>query len=127
MAKKTPMDKLAVAIEQILEDYCGEVKKDAGELAKKFAQKGAQAVRGNAQSHGWGEHTGYASGWTSQFEETRYSSQGTIYNKTVPGLPHLLEYGHAMRNGGRTKAFPHIAPVEETVTEEFYKAVKQLI
>lgn len=125
--KKTPMDKLGVAIDQILEDYYGEVKKDAGELAKKFARKGAQAVRGNAQSQGWGEHTGYASGWTSQYEENRYSMQGTIYNKKVPGLPHLLEYGHALRNGGRTKAVPHITPVEEKVTEEFYKAVKELL
>ena len=127
MAKKTPFDKLQESLDKILRDYEEEVVKDTGELAKKFGQKGAQAVRASAQQHGWGRHTGYDKGWTTTFEQTRYGQKAVIHNKTVPGLAHLLENGHALRNGGRSRAFPHIAPVEQTITEEFYKAVKNSI
>lgn len=120
MAKKTPADKLAESISKILAEYEDTVVKDTGELAKQFAKKGAQAVRGNASGQGWND---YAKGWTSQYEEGRLSSQGVIYQKDAPGLPHLLENGHAKRGGGRTRAFPHIAPVEEKIVEEFEKAV----
>lgn len=119
MAKKTPIDKLATALEKILDDYQEDTTKNLQELSKKFTKKGAQAVRQAASANGWSD---YANGWTSQFETGRLSAQGTIYNKKA-GLPHLLENGHALRNGGRAKAYPHIAPVEEKLVEEFQKAV----
>lgn len=122
--KKTPIDKLSANINKILQEYEDSVVKDTGKLAKDFAKKGATAVRQEAKAQGWGENTGYDKGWTSKFEEGRLSSTGIIYNKDIPGLAHLLENGHALRNGGRSKAYPHIAPVEEKICEEFYKAVK---
>lgn len=127
MAKKTPIDKLQANIDKLLSAYAESVNKDVSQLAKDFAKKGALAVKQSAQAKGWGEHTGYAQGWTSQFIENRYSAQGVIFNKTVPGLPHLLENGHALRNGGRSRAIPHIAPVEEKLVQEFQKAVEGVI
>ena len=126
MAKKTPIEKLDAAVAKILAEYEGEVLENLRDVTKKFAQKGAQAVRGEANAKGWGKTTGYPDGWTSTFESGRYSQQGIIYNKDAPGLVHLLEKGHALRGGGRssTSAFPHAAPVEEKISEEYYKAVK---
>ena len=78
----------------------------------------------NAQSSFSG--TGkYAAGWTSQAKEGRYSSQGIIYNRAKPGLPHLLEHGHAKRGGGRTDGKEHIAPVEQEVIKSFEEAIKE--
>lgn len=127
--KKTPIDKLSEALNKILTEYEEAVVKDTGELVKQFAKKGANAVAQNARSKGWGRSTDYDKGWTSQYEEGRLSSQGIIYNKTVPGLPHLLEHGHALRGGGRshTDAFPHIEPVEDKISDEFYKAVTKAL
>lgn len=117
---KTPIDKLAKNINKILNEYAEDVDKDVSNLTKEFAKKGAQAVKENARAFGWKD---YASGWTSQFEKGRMSSQGVIYNKK-PGLPHLLEKGHAKRNGGRVPGRAHIAPVEEKLVNEFVKAVE---
>lgn len=127
MARKVPLDRLQASIDKILKEYGESVYKDTAKLTKEFAKKGATAVKQEAQSRGWGEHTGYAQGWTSTFEQGRLSAQGIIHNKKVPGLPHLLENGHALRGGGRTAARPHIKPVEEKVSEEFYKAVVESI
>ena len=119
-----PVDKLQASINKVLKEYGDDVQGNLEVITKEFAKKGAQAVKSAAKSQGWGGSTGYDTGLTSQVETNRYSAQGVIYNQKVPGLPHLLEHGHALRNGGRSRAFPHIAPVEEKLVEEFLKAVE---
>ena len=121
--KKTPIDKLDVAIQKVLSEYGEETNKNVTELAKKFAQKGAKAVKDSAKAK-FGGSGKYANGWTYTVETGRLSAQGAIYNKAAPGLPHLLEYGHAKRGGGRVPGKAHIAPVEEKLVEEFRKAVE---
>lgn len=127
MASKTPIDKLAAAVEKILDEYGDDVQLNLDSITKEFAKKGAQAVKASAKSHGWGDKTGYDAGWTSQVETGRVSTQGVIYNQKTPGLAHLLENGHAKRGGGRVSGIPHIAPVEEKLVEEFTKAVTESV
>lgn len=129
MAKKIPIDRLSAEINKILTEYGNEVQENVDDAARRVTKAGAKAVRGNAQSTfrvGNGEKN-YAKGWTSKFETGRLSAQGIIYNKDLPGLPHLLEHGHANRNGGRTPGRSHIAPVEQKIIEDFEKAVKKAI
>ncbi len=122
---KVGIDQLQSAINKILKEYGDDVYNRTEELTKAFAKKGAQAVKSAASSAVGG--TGkYAKGWTSQVEIGRLSAVGTIYNRT-PGLPHLLEHGHAKRGGGRVSGRTHIAPVEEKLVEEFTKAVEGAI
>lgn len=130
MAKKIPIDRLSAEINKILTEYGEEVQENVEEAAQKVTKAGAKAVKGNAQSTfkiSKNKKKNYAKGWTSTFETGRLSSQGIIYNKDLPGLPHLLEHGHAKRNGGRTDGRPHIAPVEQKLIEDFVKAVKEAI
>ena len=61
----------------------------------------------------------YAKGWRLTVENKRLTSDAIIHNKKLPGLPHLLEHGHANRDGGRTEGKVHIAPVEKILVEEF--------
>lgn len=42
-------------------------------------------------------------------------------------LSHLLEYGHATPNGGRTVAYHHISGALEEVGEEFVRDVRRAI
>ena len=122
MAKRSNADRFAADVQKILAEYAGSVRENVDEVTKAVARKGAQAVRRAAASAvgGPGE---YARGWTSKVESGRFGSSGVIYN-TKPGLPHLLEHGHANRNGGRTPGRSHIAPVDEAIVTAFQKEVE---
>jgi hypothetical protein len=107
---------------KILSEYQKDVKEEMDEAIKKVAKAGAKKVRENSGVFGG---TGkYANGWTSKVENGRLSAKGTIYNAKVPGLPHLLENGHAKRGGGRVPGRVHIAPVEKELEELFTREFK---
>lgn len=122
MAKVTA-DNLASEIQKILDDYGEDVLREVDEVVKAVAKKGAQAIRNDAKGMFGGKGT-YASGWTSKVEPGRLGTKATIYNSKVPGLPHLLEKGHANRGGGRTPGRVHIAPVEQEIIETFEKQME---
>ena len=126
MAKKVPLDKLQSEIEKILVDYKDQVTDGVQGAVEAVTKAGAKAVRSEAQSkfRGTGK---YAKGWTSKVEKSRLGAEGVIYNKAAPGLPHLLENGHANRGGGRTPGREHIKPVEEKINKEFEEKVVKAI
>lgn len=123
MAKKTPLDKLASDIEAILDDYAEDVKDNLSDITEAIGKKGVQALRGQSRSS-FGGTGKYASGWKAKVEKGRLDTTVTLYNSKVPGLPHLLEFGHAKRGGGRTSGTAHIEPVEQELIRTFEKEVK---
>lgn len=52
-----------------------------------------------------------------------------VHNKKHYQLAHLLEYGHALWQGGRAEAYEHIAPIAEraggTLLDNIKKHIKQ--
>lgn len=68
----------------------------------------------------------YADGW--EMKKQYESSTGIRYkikNKNKPQLSHLLEFGHALGNGGRADAKPHIKPAERNAKEKLIKKIKE--
>lgn len=127
MSKKIPIDRLQDEINKILTEYADDVQENIDNISKKLAKKGAQAIIGNASSSFTPTRAKkrYASGWTSTTTKpNRLCVESVIYNKTAPGLTHLLENGHALRQGGRTSGRAHIAPVEQMLVKEFEEGVK---
>lgn len=122
----TPIDKLDKVIMQALEDYQNDVSRDVATVTKKVAKAGADAVKASAKTtfKGTGK---YASGWTSTIDEGRVRTVGVIYNSKVPGLPHLLENGHAKRGGGRVEGRPHIKPVEEKIAADYEEQIVKVL
>lgn len=57
----------------------------------------------------------------SYYEKTVYAS-GEEYR-----LTHLLEKGHAKRNGGRVEPKVHIAPARDQIEREYIKGVESLL
>lgn len=91
------------------------VKKGVDKALDESAEEGMKRLKTNSP-----ENKGYyKKGWAVKKSTGRERHSRYIYNKDYPSLTHLLEYGHATRNGGRTKAQKHIAPVEEYVIKEF--------
>ena len=59
-------------------------------------------------------------------DDTSTGRTAVVYSRQ-PGLPHLLEKGHALRQGGRAGAHVHIAPAEEAGIKMFEKEIEKAI
>ena len=121
-SKKVTMEQLPGAIKEILEQYEGEINRFLPEITEEVGKTGVKALRTSAKQKFNGKK--YAGGWRSLTERNRYGATVTIYNGRLPGLPHLLEHGHAKRGGGRVDGRAHIAPVEEKLITDFEKKVE---
>lgn len=126
MAKKVPIERLADSIDDILREYVDDIDKDMDTAVRKVTQAGARAVSASARGL-FGGSGKYAKGWKAKIEKKRLGTVGTIHNATVPGLPHLLEKGHAKRGGGRVPGRTHIAPVEDKIVKQFEDTVRAKI
>ena len=95
------------------EDMKAAVKK-AGNKAKSDVQAGAPVMTGK-----------YKKSWVVKTtKENANAMEVTVHSRNRYQLAHLLEFGHAKRGGGRTRAFPHIAPAEEAAAELLEKEVE---
>ena len=125
MAKKIAIGKLSEEVASILDKYADDIADGTDVAAQKAATQCVKDIKANARSV-LNVHD-YDKQWTKkQTQKARGKSQYTVYCKK-PGLPHLLENGHAKVGGGRVAGRPHIAPAEETAVESFQTAVEELI
>lgn len=100
-------------------DICNEDIKEAVNETTQEIKKELKSASGLT------EWTDYNKGWTSKaLIKNSNVTKNVIYNKTHYQLTHLLEKGHAKVNGGRTRAFPHIAPAEENAGELLEAKIK---
>ena len=107
---------IASAIREALDEYGDDIGEAIHEAGKLTAKELADKIKG---SHPGFNNKKYLQGWTSkETDSSKLSFKYVVHNKRHYRLAHLLEYGHAKRNGGRTRAFPHIAPVEEIIFRE---------
>ena len=119
MAKLKGLSNLSNEIAKALTEYTNEVTEGI-EKEKKLDAKQAVIMLKAASPKETGE---YAEGWTT----SNIDGKQIIYNKTAYQRTHLLEYGHANKDGGRTPGKAHIRPVEEFVIDKFIKGVEKVI
>lgn len=122
-----PIGQAANAISEVLTEYSNEVAMCSDECVDYVAGKCVEKLKKTSPRRKVeGRH--YADGW---FADTVYGKLGNkrvlVRNKFYQ-LTHLLENGHAKKGGkGRTKAIPHIKPVEEWAQEELPKQFKERV
>lgn len=116
-------ENLEKAIENILSEYGDEVSNVLEDVIEDVAKGSAKELKAfNRGRRPW-EH--YSKGWTYKIKKGRLDVEGVVHNKDHYRLTHLLEFGHAKRNGGRTAAFPHIAEVNEYAQKEVLKRLEE--
>lgn len=122
MTTKVDASRLRETINDYLTEYGDAARAAIEEAGKATAKEVVKELRKGGDYNG-GEQ--FNKGWTSKTEATRLGSATTVYNSMQPGLAHLLEFGHAKRNGGRTRAFNFIAPVNDSVADRFEAAFEK--
>lgn len=112
---------LTIQLKAVLDDYSAEVKALVEKELKSIVKETAQKLKSTSP-----RKTGeYASGWTFRRDGDGY----IVYNGKSPGLTHLLENGHVIKNRkgtyGRTRPIKHIQPVEQWANEEVVQRIER--
>lgn len=128
MSKKVKVDNLASELMKALEEFSDFTEEAVDKGVSETADEAVKELR-NAHPSGSGQYGSwdkkYNKGWT--VKKTKRDKTATIHNATDYQLTHLLEKGHAKKNGGRTRAFPHIAPVAEKCEDTLINNIKKWI
>ena len=109
------------ALNDLLTRYGDEARNAIQEEVIDIAKEASKKLRSAGSFNG----KKYRKGWTAKVDNKRVSIKAVAYNKNHYQLTHLLEFGHAKRNGGRTKAFEHISPVNDWAQNELVKRIKE--
>lgn len=124
MAETVDMSELETKISQIMKKYETEAERATKECVQKVARAGVSALKG-VSTRATGAYSG---GWKAQTTEGRMGATATLHNAKRPGLAHLLEHGHGVKNQygafGRTSPIVHIAPVEQTLCRDFENQIR---
>ena len=115
MSKGISIDDMAEAIEKELIEY----RELAADELKTAVKKAGRTTKSDIGKSAPVRTGAYAKSW--RMKVTEESSVGigvTVYSPSHYMLAHLLENGHAKRNGGRVTGERHIAPAEEHAKEQ---------
>lgn len=117
---------LTATISAELENYKREVIKGTKDEAKKAMDRLVRDTKATAPVGRRKKH--YKNSITSRKEwENDLGIQYTWYVKGADyRLSHLLENGHATRNGGRTRATHFIKNASDPILEDYVKAVEEV-
>ncbi len=115
------IDQMAHVIMEGLQEYADLAAEDMKAAVKKAGNSAKKDIEANAP-----EKTGaYKKSWAVKtVRENANAMEVVVYSRNRYQLAHLLEFGHALRQGGRTRAFPHIAPAEERAAEMLVREVE---
>ena len=128
MASVIPVDAFAAEIASLMSEVNGVVKSNSRKAVQRACRQGKKSVKVNAE--GLGVHHGttwarYIAGWSYTTAESGNVYTGEIGNELVPGLPHLIEKGHARVGGGRVQGYEHISPAADKTFKEYERQMER--
>lgn len=98
-------DEFAAAMSEIFGDIVEASDEAVFQCVHDALEQGRDEWRRGAKGYGWK----YGRFVTYRSLRLKHGTEGHIYSRK-PGLPHLLEKGHAKIGGGKTRAFEHVKP-----------------
>ena len=124
MGQRVNIDGLADAVMRELEHYADTTTDGVKAAVKKAANTVKKEITAGAPSRS----EKYAKSWrTKTVKESSTALEITVYSPKRYMLAHLLEHGHAKRNGGRVAGKAHIAPAEQDGIEELEHEIERSI
>lgn len=123
MSIRIQINDFSNAINELLDEYGDEVSNAMESAIKETANEATQKLKHEGT---FNDITGaYRKNWKNKISKTNISVSAVVYNDKHYRLTHLLEFGHAKQNGGRTKAFPHISNVNDWVGNELIEKLER--
>ena len=115
--------------EEVTEAVVKEVYDTGTEAVEKLRtiQMPAQSEAGSARPMKRRTWNRYSGSWGLDTREGNNYYHCTVRNKRHYRLTHLLEKGHATRNGTHTRAFKHIEPVNDYCQERLIRNIPIII
>ena len=128
--KTCTVDTFATTLGSILSEIDSSVVAGVPQVVEKGAKKARTLTKKNAKGQGW--HKGvtdkrYVSGWTYKVRGHGREVEAEVGNRNTPGLPHLLEFGHAKVGGGRTTAYEHVQPAADEAFEFTFEQMETMV
>ena len=123
---KVNVNELSYAVMAALAEYGQIVSDDVKDAVKVTTMECVKDIKTRAKGYGWKK---YPDTWTSKIEPIRTGGFTGICYARDGGyqIAHLLENSHAKRNGGSSRAFPHIRPAEQAAEDRLLKLIRQKI
>ena len=122
MSQEIQISEMERVIMDALEQYADKAADVIGETLPLVGQETAQDLRATSP-----KLTGnYAASWTYGMQTSRGSKKKNklvVYNKKHYRIVHLLEKGHAKKNGGRVEAQVHVKPAQNRAEQ---KAIERI-
>ena len=120
----TSIDNLADEIMRGLHEY----RDLADDAMKKAVRKTAATVKSEISANAPADTGAYAKSWsTKKVSESSHSLNVTVHSRNRYQIAHLLEHGHAKRNGGRVSGKPHIAPAKQKGEHTFDAIIRKAL
>lgn len=125
MANNIKIENLSSTIQKELTLYSDSITKHTKIIAKDIIKQLVKDTKKDAN-----KFTGAyqkAITYAKTFESLRVISYTWFVKNPQYRLSHLLEYGHAKRNGGRTKAYGFISKNENIAIANYEKKIKEMV
>ena len=120
------IDDLAREVMKGLDEYADVTTEQVKRAVQRAVRKAGNTVRKEIQQNAPKNTGDYAKSWAvKKVRESSHTLELVVHSKNRYQLTHLLEFGHCLRNGGRTRAMPHIAPAEEKGIEQLEKMIER--
>ncbi len=114
---KIDIDKMSLAVQEVLDTYREDVMSAMENAVKKTAKETVKLLKQTSPE----DDGDYKKSWNYKRDKNlsgKYRYDMVVYAKKYEyAKTHLLENGHAKRNGGRVEGIPHIKPAEDFAFE----------